>query len=263
MRKRAMGSAQASIVKMAGHRNERDFADLIGGSYNPSHNQGKHDVVDAQGRRHSVKAGTWWQVFLYGRERLSTNTELEKIGNLTELMVACLDAFPENFAEYVGNKKAAKCRLQKPMQELLAEMEKPEIFKKFLTMALFNGDDAEYLSMYIGQAKNEKTRKIFHVFHKEDVVNAIVSDITLRNSKARNRTQMDDQKIILYSSRLSKNIGEIEDRHDSEKHYKQMKFRLNAKSVFDILTKNIKHQEQVKAMPQIYTYGCAVGMFNK
>lgn len=261
MRKRAMTSAQASIVKMAGHRNERDFADLIGGFYNPSHDQGKHDVVDAQDRRHSVKAGTWWQVFLYGRERLRTNTELKKIGKLTKLMVECLDAYPEKREDYLLNKTKAKDSLQESMRNLLAEMKKPGIFEKFLTMALFDGDDAEYLSMYIGHAKIEKSKKKFHVFHKEDVVRAIVSDVTLHNSKARHRSQRDAQKIILYSTLLSKNIGEIEDRHDSDRHYREMKFRLNAESVFSILINDMTEKDS--PMPQIYTYGRTIGMFDK
>jgi len=59
-----MATTHASEVKVAGHRNERGFASLIGGQVNLGARADKKDVIDGQHRSHSVKAGTWWQIFL-------------------------------------------------------------------------------------------------------------------------------------------------------------------------------------------------------
>ena len=113
--------------------------------------------------------------------------------------------------------------------------------------------------MFLGPAKTDKNEKIFHVFHKDEVVAAIASDVTFRNSKARSDLEMDDQKVTFRSALHGKNIGEIEDRHDSEGHYRKMKFRLNSKLVFDILTQHITGKK--RARPQVITHGKAVRLF--
>ena len=70
---------------------------------------------------------------------------------------------------------------------------------------------------------------------------------------------MDDQKVTFRSAHHGRNIGEIEDRHDSDKHYREMKFRLNARSVFEILAEHIS--DTALARPQVTTYGEAVRLF--
>ena len=257
--RRAMTSDQASEVKIAGHLNEHDFAELIGGEVNLGAHTDKKDVIDRQHRSHSVKAGVWWQIFLYSRERLKTNTIFQGIGNVADIMVDCIDAYPPKFQDYKAEKLQAKTRLQPQMQRLLAELQQPKIFNAFLNKALFDGGNADYLSLFPGKARIDKSKKIFHVFHKDEVVAILASDVTLRNSKARNAREMDDQKVTFMSVLHGKNIGEIEDRHDSPAHYREMKFRLHAESVFKILKNNIK--EKKRARPQVYTYGKAVRLF--
>lgn len=258
-RRRAMTSEHASEVKIAGHLNEYDFAELIGGEVNLGTHTDKKDVIDEQHRSHSVKAGTWWQVFLYGRDRLKSNTIFQGLGDVANIMIACIDAYPRNYAAYVRDKIKAKKKLQPPMRRLLAELEKPQIFNAFLDKALFDGGNAEYLSIFLGPAKADKENKVFHIFYKNEVVAALAADVTLRNSKARNAKQMDDQKVTFRSALHRKNIGEIEDRHDSKGHYREMKFRLNAKLVFEILTNSITGTKQ--ARPQVITYGRATRLF--
>ena len=51
-RKRAMTSDHASEVKIAGHLNECDFAELIGGEVNLGTHTDKRDVIDGQRRSH-------------------------------------------------------------------------------------------------------------------------------------------------------------------------------------------------------------------
>lgn len=258
-RRRAMTPTQASDVKQSGHRNELDFASVIGGQINPGNPRDKKDVIDARQRSYSVKAGVYWQVFLYGRERLRTNTVFQGMGRIADIMVACIDAYPSSYAGYQANKSAAKQRLQPHMRSLLAELQKPGLFESFLNKALFDDNDADYLSVFLGKASIPKSSKQFHIFHKDEVVKALVADVTLRNSKARGPGQMDDQKVTLLSSLHNANIGEIEDRHDSADHYQQMKFRLHGASVFAILTNRIKRQHSPR--PQITTYGKATRLF--
>lgn len=254
-----MTSQHASEVKTAGHRNEYDFAHLIGGAVNLGSHTDKKDVIDAQHRSHSVKAGSWWQIFLYGRGRLKTNTIFQGLGQIADIMIACIDAYPPTFIEYQSDKTSAKNRLQPEMRRLLAELQKPKIFSAFLNKALFDGGNADYLSLFLGKASASIDDKLFHIFYKDDVVRVLAEDIKLRNSKARNSDQMDDQKVTFYSEFKKKNIGEIEDRHDSHKHYRQMKFRLHAQSVFEILVSHIPESNKVR--PKVITYGQAIRLF--
>lgn len=259
MARKAMSSEQASEVKTAGHRNEYDFAKLIGGEVNLGSYADKKDVIDSQHRTHSVKAGTWWQIFLYGRDRLETNTIFQGIGEVASIMIDCIDAYPPTFLEYLADKESAKKRLQPEMRRLLEELSEPRIFSAFLNKALFDGGNADYLSLFLGKASMPIGGKVFHIFYKDDVVKALAEDIELRNSKARRQDQMDDQKVTFYSRLNKKVIGEIEDRHDSGNHYRQMKFRLNAQCVFDILESRISQTKQ--AREQVITHGRAARLF--
>ena len=255
-----MSSAHASQVKKSGHQNEHDFANLIGGHVNLGSHTDKKDVIDKQDRPHSVKAGKWWQIFLYGKTRLETNTIFQGLGDLAEIMIACIDAYPENYNQYKSDKKSAKTKLQPEMHRLLAELKKPRIFSAFLDKSLFDAGNAEYLSIYLGPAKDTKSKKVFHIFHINEVVNALAANLTLRNSKARNKKQWDDQKVVLVSKISDTNAGEIEDRHDSKSHYREMKFRLNSEKIFRILEKEIS--EQKRESNKIITYGIARNKFS-
>lgn len=258
-KKRAMSSEQASQVKRAGHQNENDFAALIGGRIHLGSHTDKKDVIDAQDRSHSVKAGTWWQVFLYSRGKLQANTMFQGL-KLADIMLACLDCYPENREDYLADKIAAKRKLQEHMRNLLDELSKPRTFPAFLEKALFGGGNAEYLSIFPGPARKNKKEKTFHIFQKDDVVRALSSHITLRNSKARNATQMDDQKVIFWSRLHCKNMGEIEDRRDSPQHYREMKCRFKGEIVFEILSRTIgaaSHKSE-----QVIAYGKAARTFS-
>ena len=256
-RPRAMSSDHASEVKVSGHRNEADFAALIHAASNLGSQRNKRDVIDSQGRSHSVKAGTWSQIFLYGRERLADH--FAGLGNVANIMEACLDAYPATYEEYEADKMTAKLNLQPQMRLLRDALDQPGVFPAFLDKSLFGVSDADYLSVFPGPANQDRARKVFHIFHKSDVVSALSQDITLLNSKSRGTGQMDDQKVTFWSNLHRKNIGELEDRHDSLLHYRQMKFRLNVGMVFDVLDLAITPQSRIT--PQLITYGSAVKMF--
>jgi len=71
--------------------------------------------------------------------------------------------------------------------------------------------------------------------------------------------QYDDQKVTFYSALNKRTIGEIEDRHDSAAHYRQMKFRLNAAGVAHVLTSQYPNPQN--ARPQVLAHGRAMRMF--
>lgn len=257
--RRAMSTDHASDVKMSGHRNERDFAYLIGGGLNRVSHVDKTDVVDSQGRSHSVKAGNWCQVFLYGRDRLVANTFFQGLGDVANIMVACLDSYPATYEEYLADKMTAKLNLQPNMRRLCAELARPGIFPGFLEKSLFDVEDADYLSIFPGPANSNRAAKVFHIFEKFDVVEALTADIQIQNSKQRGQGQMDDQKVTFRSSHHQRNVGELEDRHDGPLHYRQMKFRLNVSDLYRILSASIAARSQVTS--QLVTYGRAIELF--
>ena len=254
-KRRAMTTEHASAVKRAGHVNEEHFAELIGGHVQRGHHTDKKDVADEQDRYHSVKAGERWQIFLYSKSRLQTNTIFQGLGNIANIMIDCLDSYPATYDEYLSNKTTAKLRLQPQMRRLLEELNKPRMLASLLAKALFDGGNTDYLSIYPGPAKDSKEKKHFHVFHKNEVVNTLCANVLLRNSKANHARQMDDQKVVFFSSLHKKQVGQIEDRHDSKLHYKQMKFRLDSKPVFEILKSNIRPEKNLH--PQVTAYGLA------
>lgn len=262
MAKRAMSSEKASRVKLSGHGNEYHFAEAIGGDVNAGSHTDKKDVIDKQHRPHSVKAGEWWQVFLYSETRLRKNTIFQGLGDVANIMVDCLNAYPDDFLEYKKDKQRFKEALRPHMIRLLQELSKRVIFKAFLDKALFDGGNAYYLSVYLGVADTPEKQKHFHVFSKDDVTDALMNDITLANSKARNPSQTSEQKVVFKSTINNKQIGEIEDRHDSPQHYREMKFRLNAKGVMKILQKAYDHNKKM-VFPQVTAYGEATKTLKK
>ena len=161
-----MSSIQASTVKVAGHGAEVEFATLIGGRVQRGTHTDKKDVIDQQDRSHSVKTGTWWQLFLYSRNRFVTNTIFQGLGDIAEIMIACLDAYPEDFSDYLNDKGIAKTALQPNMRKLRLELEKPNMLKAFLDKSIFDGGSAEYLSIYRGAANTNTGSKVFHIFHR-------------------------------------------------------------------------------------------------
>lgn len=257
--RRAMSEDKARLVKLAGHRNEAQFAALIGGQVNRGDHVAKKDVIDAQHNWHSVKAGGYWQIFLYRRDRFLTNTLLRGIDGIADIMLACLDAYPDDHSDYLADKKTVKSALAAEMRRLLAAMQKPNVLPAFLQKALFEGGEVQYLTVWTGPAKSAVEEKEFHVFAAVDVVSALVADVELQNSKARSAGQFDDQKVLLVSKSRCHNLGEIEVRHDSVQHYREMKFRLQSERVMAILF--AAYKDSVEVFPQVFAHGKAIRAF--
>ena len=258
-KKRAMTSKVASEKKIAGHLNETHFASLIDGEVNKGDPKTKKDVIDKQHRSHSVKGGDWWQGFLYKRSRFEENTIFQGLGEIASIAIRCLDVFPDSREEYQKRKPEVKFGLQAPMRDLFKELKKKKILKAVLEKSLFEGGEVNYLSCYIGQAKDQVEDKIFHVFHKDDLINSLMQYIYPENSKARSRKQTDDLKVV-FKSRLHKNsnMAEIEVRTDKS-HYRTLRFRLNAKKTFEIAKNDLGDGKRL--VPQVLFYGKASKTF--
>lgn len=139
-KKRVMSSEAASLLNRSGHRNEKDFASAIDGRVQLATHTDKKDVLDNRDRAHSVKAGKWWQVFLYSEDRLRTNTIFQGIGNVADIMLDCIGVYPEKYEECKKNRYAVKQALRPHMRNLLKELEKPSIFAAFLDKSLSTED---------------------------------------------------------------------------------------------------------------------------
>ena len=260
-RRRAMPTDVASRKKTTGHKNERYFAALIGGDAGRLPHTGKTDVRDEHGRTYSVKGGTWWQIFLYRRSRFETNTVFrgDAIGRVPELMVACLDAFPDEFQDYRANQELYKLGLQTPMRHLRDELVKPRLLRAFLEKSLFNGSEVDYFVILPEDLTDgPDAGKKFHVFARADVVRVLGENLEVTNSRARRADQFDAQKVLFRYHR--KNCGEFEVRADRENHYREAKFRLNGPTVLRILTQAVKSPVEISG--QIIAYGDGVKAFN-
>lgn len=251
---KGMESGEASAKKISGHLNEYDYAQLIGGQVNKGSQTSKKDVIDALHGTHSVKSGKKWQIFLYGKSRFEQDTVLRGIGEVSAIVIECIDSLPVRREDRERNKEAAKLALQSPMRMLAEELKKPRILEAFLHMAAFDGGEVNYWAILppdIDQTRAELSEKGFHVFHVDDVVKTISGNIEVVNSKAHNRTQTDDQKVVF---RCGTVLGEIEIRTD-QRHYGRVKMWFLAKKVLEVLRENIVFEGNPH--PQVSVYGRA------
>ena len=251
---KGMTSEAASITRAAGHINERHYADIIGGRVSQSGHTQKKDVIDSQDGTHSVKSGKKWQMFLYSRSRLENNTMLRALGDIAELMIACIDSMPATREERQADADGAKRALQQPMRALSAEISQPKLLEAFFLKTAFEAGEVDYWAILppdVDQRRADIADKHFHVFDVKEAVKTISSHVSVENSRAYSTTQMDAQKVIF---RTEVNIAEIEIRTDP-RHYREVKMWFDAKRVLDLLQKNITPIKQLG--PQVTAYGRA------
>ena len=252
-KKRAMSSQKASEVKLKGHEDAREFAKLLGiGKEYKTDPQAKKDVIDSEGNSFSVKSGEKkWQIFLYGEKRFREDFTFQSMDGLSEIFLKCINSFPESRDEYLRNKKLYKEKLKNPMRELCEKLKEKRILKGFIDKSIFNSGEVDYLVI--------KSDNNFHIFLNEEVVNLLSEKFSVENSKAKNRYQMDDQKVIFKYE--GKTYGEIEMRNDSNIHYREIKFWLDKNKTFNLLKENIK--DKFRLNERIYLYGKAIKKLKK
>ena len=252
MARRAMTSERASLKKIGGHLREHEFAALISGEVSADSGQEKKDVIDQQHKWHSVKGGTYWQIFLYRRSRLVSNTILQAIGGVSEALIACIDALPDDRAEYKRNPLPYKLAIQAPMLRLAETLNDDRVRAAFYEKALFNGGEVQYLSVI-------DFDEIWHVFPSRFVVNYL-SNLVISNSKAFCAGQFDAQKVLIKDG---VNIGEIELRTDSDQHYREAKFRINGKKLLASLVASANEHTKLDIGKGIMLYDRARRTFKK
>ena len=256
---KGMSSEMASMKKIAGHVNEYDYAELIDGQVNAAGYTRKKDVIDALGRTHSVKSGRKWQMFLYAKSRLETNTVLRGIGNVSNLMIDCIDSLPALRKDREENSRKYKIALQKPMTNLCNELQNENILQAFLMKVFFEAGEVEFLSILpsdIDQIKATPSDKHFHLFDAQECVLTLCDRIRVANSRKRNHTQMDAQKVVFIKNNVQ--FGEIELRTDSS-NWGRMKMWLQSDRVLPILQNNIGNNNSPRK--GLTTYGKATKAF--
>lgn len=247
-KKKAMTSEKASFVKRRGHADAREFAEALGiGKEFKSDPKAKKDVIDLEGRSYSVKSGEKkWQIFLYGKTRFEQNYVFKGMNGLGNLFLACINSFPSERVDYLKNKNFYKEKLKIPMRKLCKKLKAKRLLAAFLDKSLFNSGEVDFLVV--------KDKENFYVFYGRDVIEILIKNFRVENSKAKTKNQLDDQKVVLKVA--GKTFGEIEMRNDSEVHYREVKFWLDRNLTFQLLKSEIKPSKNFNK--RIICYGKAI-----
>ena len=250
---RASKSDQARKYRQDGHDNATIFALLIGlDTEYLNDKKAKKDVIDPSGDAHSVKSGAKkWQIFLYGRSRFVEDDGFQALNGIGTLLIHCIDAFPPSYAEYKKNPAIYKERLKTPMRELKDRFQRKALLRAFLSKSIFNAGEVDYLTVL--DLDNDK----YHVFYNKDVVKYLGDNFEVENSRKRARGQFSDQKVLFRYEGL--NVGELEMRNDSNRHYQEVRFNMNKPKVMEMLYKFVADKEEYNS--EILVYGDAIGRF--
>ncbi len=251
MIKRGLSSDDARKVRKVGHDAAKKFAMLIGmGEDYQNDKKAKKDVIDCSGDAHSVKSGKKkWQIFLYGRNRFIRDDGFQALNGIGTLLVHCIDVFPSSFDEYRKNTDEAKERLKTPMRELKDRLQRKALLRAFLEKSIFNGGEVDYLTVL--------DKKVYNVFYCKDVVSFLGNNFTVENSQVKAGGQYSEQKVLFKFK--EKNVGELEMRNDSVKHYQEVRFNMIKDRVMDMLYQFIKDKN--KYDEGVWLYGKAIRKF--
>jgi len=252
-KKKAMTSAKASYVKRKGHQDAREFGECLGiGKEFKRDLRAKKDVIDLEGYSYSVKSGEKkWQMFLYGKTRFEEDYTFKGMNGIGNLFLECIESFPTKREDYLKNKEVYKRNLQEPMRKLCEKLREKRLLEAFIDKSIFNSGEVNFLVIKEGE--------IFHVFWNREVVEVLSNNYTVENSKARQKGQVDDQKVVFKVE--GKTHGEIEMRNDSENHYREIKFWLSKEPTLSLLKNNVKKVKDFSK--RIKLYGMAINKLNK
>ena len=242
---RASTPTAARKYRQKGHDDALQFALLIGLKEDYKNDKkAKKDVIDLSGDAHSLKSGQKkWQIFLYTRNRFIEDPTFGAMNGIGEILIRCIDSFPKYYTDYTGIKKLqAKEKLRQPMRDLKEKLSHKSRLRAFLSKSIFNSGEVNYLTV--------KHKGRYHVFFNKDVIELLSWKLTVENSKARQKGQVDEQKVLLKSHNI--NIGEIEMRNDSKIHYREIRFNMYKPRVMNILFEEMGKPKQWKA--DIFVY---------
>jgi len=201
-KRKAMTTEKARFVRAEGHKDALIFAVSIGlKSDYKNDSKAKKDVIDLAGDAYSVKSGQKrWQIFLYGKNRFKNDNAFQSMNGIGQLLIKCIELYPENFEDYQKNKKFYKEKLRFLMKQLSKKFQEKRRVKTFLEKSMFEGSQVNYLVI--------KHDNVFHVFSAHDIVNIFSENLNISNSKARNDTEISEQKVIFRYN--NKNLGEFQ-----------------------------------------------------
>ena len=247
---RGSSSEHAREIRQAGHDDAKLFALELGLDEDYQNDQkAKKDVVDPSGDTHSVKSGKKkWQIFLYRESRFD---EFRVMNGMGEILIDCINAFPQSYDEYLLDKDSAKQRLRPHMVALANKLQDKHRLKAFIEKSMFNGGEVDYLTVL----HNGK----YHVFHHKDVCRVMSEQLTVTNSEGKYKGQTPEQKVVLKYQGV--NLGEVEMRNDSQTHYREIRFNMIKPKAMSLLFDNILTKENYS--DSIIVYGEAIKRFGK
>jgi hypothetical protein len=250
-KKKAMTTEQARQVRQKGHDDALEFALSIGlNSDYENDRKAKKDVIDPSGDAHSVKSGNKrWQIFLYNKSRFENDYAFQSMNGIGQLLIKCIEIFPEKFSDYVKNKKYYKEKLRKPMKEICDKLQEKRRLKSFIAKSIFNGDEVNYLTV--------KHEGKFHVFLNRNVVDTLSDFLEISNSQARRENETPEQKVLFKYN--GKNLGELEIRNSGENHYREVLFVMNKLKVLELLFDKISLKKNFNE--KVLVYGDAAKKF--
>ena len=253
---RGSSSDGARDKKLAGHKAEDYFAKLIG-TYPDGviPGQGKPDVTDKNGDNHTVKsAKIKWQIFLYARSRFE---KWLPMNGVSKLLLECIDAFPDEYRTYAADKKKYKEKLRGPMRDLKDKLCDPDTLKLFLSKSMFDDEECKYLTVLEGEK--------FHVFHKDDVLEIMCKNLTVKNAKGVAVFPAGEQKVLLVHNT---NVGEVEMRNEltkdgDVKKWKLIRFNMYQPRILKLLFGHDKRYSPFPYSEKVIRHGKAIDTFTK
>jgi hypothetical protein len=230
-KKKAMTSEKASIVKKAGHSNESEFADLIGGQVIPG--QGKADVVKNGANFSLKKICKRIQVALYSR-----NSKYWAESSPSAMMCKdTLTIYPESFDLYKENKPHFKHLLRQKMIAFMQHLSNPDNLREYLNLVFTNSGEVQFIVMKDGNNQ--------YIFDSVEAIDTIVSAAKVVNSKALKPGDTPEQKALVTIPNKGKgyrNLLEMEIRNSSNGHYAEFLCVCNRDQLFELLHASITEQ---------------------
>ena len=291
-RRRAPSKKISSEKKLAGHKKEVIFANIIGGKVIKGTQ--KADVEGKNGLLYSIKSGKKWQVFLYGYDRISNSKYLN-------ILKPCLDCFPTDYNKYKQDREIciaykeehvkifgkdatknlknesiiqaiglnayikSKTKLGKETDSISQLLQDKKVLRNFLGEAFFNNNEVDLLSIF---DTNYNCDERFKIFSKDDVLDTFAEYLTPSISKAGRVPEdynVEGQKVLLRYRKNDgkiKNIVEIEIRNDSSTHYRQIRFNMYSKDALYLLLNNLNNSSFKTYNEKIYIYDKAISMID-
>ncbi len=250
-KKKAMSSEQAREVRQKGHDDALEFAKIIGLEADYQNNmQAKKDVVDHNGDTHSLKSGTKrWQIFLYRKNRFENDDNFQTMNGIGQILIKCLDLYPETYDEYKANKSFYKNELRTQMRELNEKFQEKRRIKSFMNVAMFNAGEVNYLTV--------KHENKYHVFLKKEVIEVFGENLTAFNSQATRPNETPEQKVVFKYN--GKNVAELEMRNSNYNHYKEVLFVMNKLKTLELFFEKIPFDKEYNE--KVLLYGTSSKIF--